>query len=50
MFSLTGESLSLSLFLSFFLQGVGVVYATLRPSARPALTLFFVRGWLWGPL
>ena len=27
---------SLSLFLSFFLQGLGVVQATLRPSARPA--------------
>ena len=28
-----------SLYLSFFLQGVGVVHATLRPSARPALTI-----------
>ena len=44
-------SVSLSLSLSsFFLQGVGVVHATLKPSARPALTLCFVRGWLWGPL
>ena len=46
---LQGVGGSLSLSLSFFLQGVGVVYATLRPSGPPSPHVVFRKRLALGP-